>query len=256
VSLAQGVTGDILDTGAGTITQGIGIGTDDVAAGEAIGVAIGLNQSFGGIVGTSSSKGLYINSPDAGANNYAVYSPASAKSYFAGAVDVVGALTHNGTPVSDSGHGHADHANRTRTFSLAKISGNNTVSTARYVEYADGSTTDATFAAQLPSDYVSGAVTLKYLYGSSVASNNVRVTTAVYRHADGIAEAQIDANTANRAVSGSANVMTLVSEAVSTNPTAGDYIKVLIRREGGHANDNNTGTMRVLGPWIEYTADM
>lgn len=86
ISLAQAVTGDVLDTNSGTITQGIGLGTDDVAGAEAIGVAIGVNPTSGGIAGTTSSKGLYIASPDAGANNYAIYSPTTAQSLFAGSV--------------------------------------------------------------------------------------------------------------------------------------------------------------------------
>ena len=153
-------------------------------------------------------------------------------------------------------HGESDHTNRTRYLPLSKISGDNLVSVNRYVEFANAATTNATFAAVLPADYVSGSVTLKYLYGSTVVSNDLRVLTAVYREADGIAEGQIDTNTQTLTVSGTASVMTAVSEAVTTNPTAGDYIKVLVRRVGGDAADTNTGVMLFLGPWLEYTADM
>jgi hypothetical protein len=172
--------------------------------------------------------------------------------------DTAGDLTFPVTgTVSVDGHGHAEHANRTRKFPLSLIAWDNTVNATRYVQFADAVTTDAVFGAILPADYINtGTVNLVYLYGSSVASNNVRVLTAVYEERNAAIETQIDTTTTNRAISANANEMSAVVDALTTNPTAGDsYIKVLIRRIGGDGGDTNTGVMRILGPWLEYTSD-
>ena len=82
------------------------------------------------------------------------------------------------------------------------------------------------------------------------------MATNVYQDQDAAAEGNIDSNTRTVTVSASANVMTLFSEAIGSNPTAGSYIKVLIQRIGADAADTNTGVARITTPWIEYTADM
>lgn len=147
---------------------------------------------------------------------------------------------------------------RTRYLPMHLIGYDVTLGTSRYWTFANAATTSIIFGAKLPSDYVSGSVKINFLYGSTVTSNNLRIAVDVYQDRDGQAEANLDTNTSTQAVSGSASVMTLYTDAVTTNPNtaASNYIKVMIKRIGADAADTNTGTMNITTPWLEYTADM
>lgn len=260
-TVALDVTGTVNISTNLAVTGTITTGTWN---GSVIGLAYGgTNKNMtavnGGIVWTDTdsmevsaagSSGQILRSAGAAAPTW------STATYPATAGTSGNALVSDGTNWASTALTNSHLPNRTRILDFNKISGNNTSGSAnRYHEFPDGSTTSATFGAKLPADYVSGTCTVYYLYGSSTTGGNVKIAHSVYREANGIAEGSIDtAASADKAVSGTAAVMTLESNAVTTNPTAGDYIKILMSRDG--AGDSNNGVMRILGPWLEYTADM
>ena len=168
-------------------------------------------------------------------------------------------------------HGADDHTNRTRYVSLhwqyqvsdraysADNHGGAPFDDAAHVDFADG-VDFYMYAApfMLPADYVSGTVTLKYQISSSAAGNNVNTLHKIDElpQTDGTASRTVLLNTTTgRACNGTANRTQIVSEALSSNPTAGCSIFVTLGFLRSSGDDTNTGTVALGAVWLEYTAD-
>lgn len=109
----------------------------------------------------------------------------------------------------------------------------------------------------VPSDFSSG-MTVKFLYSSSVASNNAvfkvgarETLTGATGHTTSLQDAGTGVLTL--ACPGTANTTATGSIAFDVAPTAGRSLMVGIDIATDHANDSNTGTRTLWDVWLEYT---
>lgn len=109
---------------------------------------------------------------------------------------------------------------------------------------------------KLPDDGLSalaGTWTLKWMWSSSVASNDVRFGYIFSTHVDG---ATANVNILNGAAAytapGVADTMIVSSVPITTTPAAGSWFSGYIRRDGTHVADTNTGQVSLWGSWLEY----
>lgn len=154
---------------------------------------------------------------------------------------------------------------KTRTIpiiSFAAASGDahgtlNAVSQTVHEHFADAAVTFGLFRSfKLPDDALSalaGTWTIKWMWSSSVASNDVRFGVVLSTHVDG-ATANVDIlnNAAAYTAPGVANTMIVSSVAITTTPAAGSWFSGYIRRDGTHVADTNTGQVSLWGSWLEY----
>lgn len=135
-------------------------------------------------------------------------------------------------------------------------------SLSQYGPHVDNTDADASFkqlrwsGIHVPADF-SSAMTLKFLYSSSAASNN-----AVF--ACGARETLTGATSHTTSLNeGSAGLLTLacpgVADTIATGsivfdvaPVAGRSLMVGIDINTNHANDSNTGTKTLWDVWLEY----
>lgn len=136
-------------------------------------------------------------------------------------------------------------------------------SLSRYGPHVDNADADATFkqlrwaGIHVPADFASG-MTLKFLYSSSVASNNAvfaagarETLTGATGHTTSLNEGANGLLTL--ACPGVANTLAVGSVVFDVAPTAGRSLMVGIDINTNHANDSNTGTKTVWDAWLEYT---
>lgn len=136
-------------------------------------------------------------------------------------------------------------------------------SLSQYGPHVDNADADATFkqlrwgGIHVPADFASD-MTLKFLYSSSVASNNAvfaagarETLTGATGHTTSLNEGANGLLTL--ACPGVANTLATGSVVFDVAPTAGRSLMVGIDINTNHANDSNTGTKTVWDAWLEYT---
>lgn len=126
-----------------------------------------------------------------------------------------------------------------------------------HVHFADAATTFNRFKTfKLPDDglsALSGTWTIKWMWSSSVASNDVRFGTVLSVHSDGdTANTNVLNTAAAFAAPGVADTMEVSSITFSSTPAAGGIFSGYVRRDGSNAADTNTGTVSVWAVWLEY----
>lgn len=185
--------------------------------------------------------------------------------------DTAGTLTIPVTgTVTVEGHDNTSHANRTRQLVIAPgvftsrlgapdlaVRGTNL----RYEAWAFDATSAESIIATttMPSDYVSGAITLKFWWTNlGAGSGNVVWITGMGSVASADNMNNEAPTTATQTIAAPAqDVLTISTSTLSFTPTAGEVLMVRIQRSATDGADTlNANDAGVLGMAIEYTADM
>lgn len=125
-----------------------------------------------------------------------------------------------------------------------------------------GGTQGLFFNLIVPSDWDSGALSM-FMYWTQTA-NYAAADTIVYSHtylnvaasalvtaAGTTTQAQVDPGTGFV----SSDLFVLTALTLGTPAAAGNYVRVQFERNSGHANDDYTGNVHILGARIDYTAN-
>lgn len=125
-----------------------------------------------------------------------------------------------------------------------------------YITFPNSVTTKVAFLFRIPSDYVSGDLTVKGLVSSSSTTGTIWLEQWSYRYRTGAAGGlTISAGTTSSLVAPptTTNYTYYSYTIAASNFQAGDVIFFLLKRSGSHAGDTNTGTFAILSVWAEYT---
>ena len=178
-------------------------------------------------------------------------------------------MRKDGTPLAggSGAHGASDHNDRTRHLHLNLYDATNasalpdsdnhgSLGVMPHWDLANAALTTLRqfFGVHYPLDLVTGTVTIKVLFSSSAAGDNIVCDFFVREYADGdTADATVLSGNITQACPAVANTLETVSATYTA--TAGQMVAAAFSRTGADAGDTNTGTVSVWGMWIEYTAD-
>lgn len=185
-------------------------------------------------------------------------------------LNVIGTLQQSGTGVSVIGHGAADHADVTRSFLLLPedctldaatlINVGASPNLTRAINYADAATQGAFWTFEVPTDFAS-TLNVRPLWSpgaTDAVAHTVRWSITVKILATGSDVTAAGVTTAFTGTSAARTVNILVTEAAQASgaaPAAGDRMKIELQRIGADAADTYVGAVRLLGLFVEYTAN-
>lgn len=111
---------------------------------------------------------------------------------------------------------------------------------------------------QIPQDYASGFTVKLHMANSGAGSGNVVMLTVVKNAVDGtdLNSTSGESVVQNTFTAGSQNVEKVYTTTVSLSPAAGDYIRLIVGRNGSDAADTLGNDIGLIGVTFEYTADM
>lgn len=162
-------------------------------------------------------------------------------------------------------HDNTKHDNRTRRVSLPLASAfvtdahGGVIGSVAHFDFADGAGAVTAYwqGMAIPTDYVSGVVTLNFFCSSDAAANNVFGRPVLITQTVGTTGQASDpaAAAAAFACNATANRPFLMSATSSAAPAAGGVWIPILTMTRNDAADTNTGVLSVWGCYIEYTAD-
>jgi hypothetical protein len=118
--------------------------------------------------------------------------------------------------------------------------------------WPDAATNHVDLLIPVPDDYVSGDITFKVVRRASVSSGTAVMRKNSFRIRDGSAITTIDSEVNINFTPGNTNSAVLTATIAAANFTAGDVLRLNLRRDGSDGSDNLAGGVQFDGAWIEY----